>query len=201
MKIIGITGGVGAGKSFVLKYLESTYHAYVIYADQVANDLKCPGHKCYDKLVRLLGEDVLAPDGTIDKSVMAAKIFADESMLQKTNAIIHPAVKETILQKISEKRKENVTEWFIIEAALLIEDHYDEICDELWYIYADMSIRRKRLMTSRGYTSERIAGIADRQLGDEEFRKHCQVVIDNSRGAEETYRQIDEKLEAYLCQS
>ncbi|MBR1693588.1 MAG: dephospho-CoA kinase [Lachnospiraceae bacterium] len=201
MRIIGITGGVGAGKSFVLEYLERKYHAYVLYADQVANELKLPGRKCYEELRELLGSDVLAPDDTIDRAKMAAKIFADKELLMQVNAVVHPAVREYILEKIEEKRRQKDVKLFIIEAALLIEEHYDEICDELWYIYADVPVRAKRLAGSRGYSRERIDSIMGRQLSDEEFRKHCQTVIDNSRQAEETYIQIDEKLGAYLCQT
>jgi len=200
VKIIGVTGGIGAGKSLVLEYLAQKYGAYVIYADQVANDLKLPGQKCYDKLVKLMGDDVLATDGTIDKAKMASKIFADKQLLTKINGIIHPAVKDYILRQIAEKRQKEDVKLFIIEAALLIEDHYDEICDELWYIYADLAVRKKRLTESRGYSEQRIDGIVKEQLGDEEFRKYCRVVIDNSRDVAETYLQIDEKLGAYQCQ-
>lgn len=93
----------------------------------------------------------------------------------------------------------------MIEAALLIEDHYEEICDELWYIYAEPQVRRERLRASRGYSDEKISAIFASQLSDEEFRKHCQAVIDNSGCIEEAYKeiqgQIDKALEiAYLLE-
>lgn len=197
MRIIGITGGVGAGKSLILEYLEKRHHAYVLYADKIANDLKMPGQACYLPLIHLLGQEICQEDGTIDKGKMAAKIFGDKELLAKVNGIIHPAVKKYICEQIEEKRKQGDVTWFVIEAALLIEDHYDEICDEIWYIYADIETRKQRLMESRGYTKERIAGIISGQLSDEDFRKACQFVIDNSGSAEETYIQIDEKLGAY----
>lgn len=194
MKIIGITGGVGAGKSLVLDYLEKEHHAYVLYADKIANDLKMPGEACYDPLIQLLGQEICQEDGCIEKGKMAEKIFKDKEVLAKVNAIVHPAVKEFVCKQIEEKKKQGDVSWFVIEAALLIEDHYDEICDEMWYIYADIDTRKQRLTASRGYTQERIHGIVSGQLSDEAFRKACQFVIDNRGNAEETYRQIDKKL-------
>ena len=195
MKIIGITGGVGAGKSLVLEYLEKQHQAYVLYADRIANDLKMPGEACYLPLIQLLGQDVCLEDGTIDKVKMAEKIFRDK-VLAKVNAIVHPAVKEYVCRQIEDKKRQGEVALFVIEAALLIEDHYDEICDEMWYIYADVETRSQRLRSSRGYTEERIHGIISKQLNDETFRNVCQHVIDNSGRAEETYIQIDEKLRA-----
>ena len=77
MKFIGITGGVGAGKSLILEYLEKRHHAYVLYADKIANDLKMPGQACYLPLIHLLGQEICQEDGTIDKGKMAAKIFVN----------------------------------------------------------------------------------------------------------------------------
>ena len=78
-----------------------------------------------------------------------------------------------------------------MEAALLIEEHYDEICDELWYIYTREEIREARLMESRGYSREKVQQIFSSQLKEAEYRKHCSVVIDNNEGLEEMHRQID----------
>ena len=85
--------------------------------------------------------------------------------------------------------------WYTpLEAALLIEDHYDEICDEIWYIYTSEEVRRKRLKESRGYTDEYITNIIRKQLSEEVFREKCHVVIDNSRSVEETREQIDKRM-------
>ena len=84
--------------------------------------------------------------------------------------------------------------FFFIEAALLIECGYLNIVDEMWYIYAREDIRRKRLKESRNYTDEKINAIMDSQLKEEEFRKYCKVVIDNSGSLEDSYEQIDREL-------
>ncbi|HBA63793.1 MAG TPA: dephospho-CoA kinase, partial [Lachnospiraceae bacterium] len=83
------------------------------------------------------------------------------------------------------------------EAALLIEDKYDEICDELWYIYAGEEIRRERLKKSRGYSDEKIDSIFASQLSEEVFRSHCDVIIDNSGVFSQTKEQIRQRMQSY----
>lgn len=195
MKTIGITGGVGAGKSLVLDYIKKHYRAKVYLADEIANTLKLPGNLCYQDIVSLLGEDVLCEDKTIDKNKMAEKIFSQKDLLEKVNAIIHPAVKQFVLSEIEQERKNGEIDFFVFEAALLIEDHYDQILDELWYVYANPDIRANRLMESRHYSKEKIAGIMSSQLSEEAFRKHCKVMINNDSDLEYLYFQIDSHLE------
>ena len=194
MKVIGITGGVGSGKSALLSYIKGKYDCEIILADEAAHRVKEPGQPCYQKLVELLTDDILNEDGTINKKEMAAKIFGSDELLEKVNAIIHPAVKEMILQEITRFKREGSTCFFFIEAALLIECGYLNIVDEMWYIYAREDIRRKRLKESRNYTDEKINAIMDSQLKEEEFRKYCKVVIDNSGSLEDAYEQIDREL-------
>lgn len=188
LKVIGITGGVGAGKSEVLKLLEECSDSRILKADEAAHEVE--NRECKKKLTALLSEDILSGDGSIDKRRMAEKIFADESLLEKVNAIVHPAVKSYILSRIEEERKKGEADYFFIEAALLIEDGYELICDELWYVYADEEVRRKRLKDSRGYCDEKTDSIMKAQNTDEVFRNHCSVVIDNSGDLSDTKRQI-----------
>ncbi len=200
LRLIGITGGVGAGKSEILSYIRKQYKAEIYLADEVAHKVKEPGAVAYQPLVDLLGKDVLQEDGFIDKKKMAEKIFADKMVLEKVNNIVHPAVRSFLENAIDKARKDEETELFFIEAALLIEAGYKEIVDELWYIYAEKNIREKRLKESRGYSEEKIKSIMDKQLSEDEFRKECDFVIDNSSTLEHAYRQIDERLGAYKWQ-
>lgn len=200
MKVIGITGGVGAGKSEILAYLKDRTNCRIIIADQVAHELEEQGGACYDRIVSLLGSGIVAKDGRIDRAKMAARIFADNKLLQQINGIIHPAVKEYILSAIDEERQKGKLDYLFIEAALLIEDGYGKIVDEMWYIYADGPSRRDRLKASRGYSDEKIDSIMREQLAEEEFHRYCSAVIDNSKSLESAYRQIDEKLGEVLCQ-
>ncbi len=194
MRTIGITGGVGAGKSELLAYIEKNYNSRILLADTVGHLVKEPGQPCYEKLVALLGKEILFPDGQIDRKAMAEKIFADPELLGKVNGMIHPAVETYILEQIHLEQMRGTLDFFFIEAALLIECGYEDKVDELWYIYADREVRARRLKASRGYSDEKIQEIMDSQLSEEEFRRHCQVVIDNSGSLQDAYRQIDEIL-------
>ena len=198
MHVIGITGGVGAGTTKILTYLSEHYSCRIILADEVANQLKEPGQKCYEEIVTLLGTQILKPDGTIDRLKMAERIFSDRELLRRVNEIIHPAVKEYILQAIEEERCRDKIDFLFLEAALLIEEGYESIVDELWYIYADEAVRAERLKANRQYSDEKIQKILRSQLSDAEYRAHCSTVIDNSVALEETYRQIEEKMGEYL---
>ena len=195
--IIGITGGVGAGKSTVLSYIRQHYKCLIILSDDVANDIKKKGYPAYDELVELLGKDILGDDGEIDKGKMASAIFGNKNMLEKVNNILHPAVNTFIINIIEKERASGNLDFVFVEAALLIENGYDKIVDELWYVYASEEVRRERLKASRGYSDEKITAILKGQLDDEEFRRHCAFVVDNSASLEDAARQIDEKLRGF----
>lgn len=200
MKVIGITGGVGAGKSEILSYLMEHCNCRILMADRLAEELEQPGQICYDQLLALLGREILQEDGRIDRKKMAARIFADKSLLEAVNAMIHPAVKHAILQIIRDEREAARLDYLFIEAALLIEDGYAEIVDELWYIHTEEKVRRQRLKASRGYTDEKIDSILREQLSEEEFYMYCHYVIENSGSLESVYEQLDKKLGEELCQ-
>lgn len=198
MIVIGITGGVGSGKSALLSYIKENYNCRILLADEAAHKVKEPGQPCFQELMKLLPHEVLDADGSINKGRMAAEIFGSEKLLEKVNQIIHPAVKSYIQKEIALEREKNRILFFFVEAALLIEDGYLNIVDEMWYIYAQETVRRQRLLTSRGYTKEKIQAIMDSQLTEEEFRKNCGTVIDNSDSFEDACRQIDAKMREYL---
>lgn len=189
MKTIGITGGVGSGKSRVLSFLETEYHAHICQADHVAWQLQRPGEKCYYAIIEKFGKDILCADETIDRAKLGNIVFRDQVKLKQLNHIMHPAVKRRVREKMK-SQYEKGTDLFVLEAALLLEEHYDVICDELWYIYSDEKIRRKRLKESRQYTDEKIDAIMASQSPDEVFRRECHIVIDNGGTFEETCAQI-----------
>lgn len=200
MRFIGITGGVGAGKSAILAHLTSKPGIRVMLADEIAHDLMQPGTECFQKLKeKFAGEDIYQPDGSFDRAQLAAVIFSDDRKREELNAIVHPAVREYVLQQKEAEERAGKLFLLVLEAALLIEEHYDEICDELWYIYTTEENRRARLKASRGYSDAHVDRIFASQLSEEEYRRHCRVVIDNNGTLEETLTQTEEALrrEAY----
>ncbi len=196
MRVIGITGGVGAGKSEVLQIIKENCDCFILIADQVAHEVMKKGFQSYEALVTLLGEEILDETQEIDHKRMAARIFAKGAgkLLKQVNAIIHPAVKSYILHLIEEKRQEGAVRYFFIEAALLIEDGYTEICDELWYIYASKEVRTNRLMELRGYSRQKVRQIMERQSEEAVFLKNCKIVINNDGDLESTKQQIIKQL-------
>lgn len=196
MKFIGITGGVGAGKSAILSYLAEKPDTRVMLADEIAHGLMEPGTACYQAIQDTFGnEDIFLPEGGLDRGKLAAVIFSEEEKRQKMNAIVHPAVREYVKETAQKERDRGALKLLVLEAALLIEEHYDEICDELWYIYTREEIRMQRLMESRGYSPEKVRQIFASQLDEESYRNHCKSVIDNNGTVEEAFRRIDRLLE------
>ncbi|MDE6129534.1 MAG: dephospho-CoA kinase [Lachnospiraceae bacterium] len=200
MRLIGITGGIGAGKTEILNFIRQHYRCRIYLADEVARLIQQPGYACYEKIAALLGRDVLKEDGSIDRERMAAKIFADNALLEKVNAIVHPAVRAYLENAVEEARADKKTELFFIEAALLIENGYRDYVDEMWYIYAPVGIRKERLRLSRSYSDEKAEQIMRSQLSEERFRQNCDFVIDNGASLAEAYEQIKKRLEAYTWQ-
>lgn len=193
MKVLGITGGVGSGKSEVLLFLEKEYDAYICQLDEVAKKLQKKGSRCFERIVEVFGEDILRVDGELDRAKLAERVFTDAGLLKILNEIVHPEVKKWVVQDISEK-KENGVSLYIIEAALLPGAGYEEICDEMWYIYTEENVRRKRLKSSRGYSDEKITDMIGSQPTEEQFRQSCTKVINNSGTFQKTKEQIGELL-------
>ena len=171
--MIGITGGVGCGKSTVLNLIKEKFNAFIIMADDVAKDLMKKGKKGYDETIAFFGDEIIdETTGEIDRPKLAS------------------VVKKEIVSMITQAKIDNKYDYIFVEAALLLDDHYNVFCDETWYIYADEDSRRKRLKESRGYSDEKIDGIIKSQLGEEEFKNGCDIVVDNSGNINDTYAQL-----------
>ena len=190
MRIIGITGGIGAGKSTILNILQEEYGAYILEADRIAHQLMEPEQSAYQKIVGRFTDKILAPDGTIDRKKMAETVFADPVQLEELNRIVHPEVKHYILSEIERQRRQGRIKTFVIEAALLIEDGYKEICDEMWYVYATQEVRIRRLMNSRGYSRKKCEAVMRQQSSESFYRDNCDAVIENNGDLAETHEQI-----------
>ena len=114
MRVIGVTGGVGAGKSTVLGILEEEFQAYVIQADQLGHILMEPGEECYDAVIALFGKEIIKKDKTIDRRRISDVVFTDKDMLLKLNGIIHPAVKQRILRLLGEQKEAGSALWRLL---------------------------------------------------------------------------------------
>ena len=189
MRIIGITGGIGAGKSAVLKLLHDKYSAKIVEADKVAHELQLPGQPVYNEIIKTFGVDVLSESGMIDRIKLGALVMNDSDKLKKLNDMIHPSVKKYILTDIENSRDN--TDIYVIEAALLIQGGYKKICEEMWYIRADEGVRISRLLLSRGYTKERALRVIKNQPDDAFYIQNSDKIIENSGSVNELEKVVE----------
>ena len=189
MKVIGITGGIGTGKSEVLRYASSVDGAIVVEADKVAKDLMKPDGACFERIVSLFGDSVLAEDGSLNSNALGSIVMNDETKLSQLNMIVHPEVKDYIRNDITEKEEQGYR-YYILEAALLIQDGYRSICDEIWFIRSDENVRIERLISSRGYSEEKARSFIKNQPEDAYYAAGSDRVIDNNSDTEKLYQNL-----------
>ena len=191
MKVIGLTGGVGTGKSTVVSLAEVKPYVRAVKADEIGHLAMEPGQTAYYDIITLFGDGILNEDRTINRKKVAEIVFADSQKLSALNGIIHPFVRKVIEDTIAEEKKKGKCKFFIIEAAILLETGYQEICDEIWVVLTKESLRRQRLKESRGYSEEKITAIMKEQMSDEAFTKYADYVIENNESLEEVKIKLD----------
>lgn len=194
--VIGITGGIGSGKSVVTSLLRDKFGAAVIDTDTIGHEVMEIGKSAYKKVVKAFGYKVLAEDGSIDRKKLGSLVFENKELLSKLNSIIHPAVEMEVDKRIDEFIKKNY-KYIALETALLIKVGYNIKCDKIWFVYADKDVRLKRLYDYRGMDKEKAIKIFESQSSEEEFREIADDVIDNSGSEPETEIQIKNILESY----
>ncbi len=191
MKVIGLTGGIGSGKSLVAEILEQKYKAYLLNTDAIAKKQMEPGGESYLEVVDYIGTEILTEDKSIDRSKLAAIIFDDSEKRLKINQITHPKVLKTVIEEIENIRKQETHPYLVVETALMIEAGYDYICDEVWYVHAPEHERRARLKSSRSYSDEKIDSIFSNQSKEETFRARFEKVVENVGDVKDLEKQID----------
>ena len=197
MHVIGLTGGVGSGKTVAAHMLAEILGAELLISDELGHIVMQKGQEGYRRIIQTFGTEILDGQGEIVRDRLSKVVFGDTEALNRLNQIIHPAVKQYIRDQLAVKKQQG-QKVCVVEAALLLEDHYDEICDELWYIFTAEEIRKERLMESRGYSEEKIQHIFESQLKEEIYRKYCKTVIDNNGDLNKTYGQIDKAFERLM---
>lgn len=198
MYVIGVTGGIGCGKSHVCKYVSESYDAELLICDDIANEICEPGGRVYETLKAELPAECYNEDGTRNRKVLGDLAFKNPELLLLLNRIIHPAVKDEVKERIK-AAKEKGKRLAVIEAALLIEAGYRDVCDEYWYVYTKKEFRIERLLASRPLSVEKIEDIISKQLSEEEFTKACDYVVDNNSDRDALEKRLDEKMKLLLA--
>lgn len=195
MKVYGITGGAGTGKSEVIKMLQENFGGCVIMSDEVARELMQKGNISYQLIVEYFGRDILMDDGEIDRKKLADHVFNNKEALEKLNSMTHPYVKDEIRKLIAEAEASGECRFVALESAILLECGYEDICDEFWYVYTKPEIRRQRMKETRNYSDEKVDSVMRNQQPDEVFFKQCSFVIENNTTLSDVYDQLKEKLD------
>jgi dephospho-CoA kinase len=191
MKTIGLTGGIGSGKSTVSQLL-SELGAFIIDADKVGHEIYLPGKEAWQQVTAAFGRDILATDQTIDRKKLGAIVFGSEEARKKLNAIVHPLMFADIRRRINDKRAEGFTQPIVVEAAILIEANWLPLVDEVWVIVANKSAVVERVAAQRGLSATETEARIASQLAEAERLKHAHLVITNDGSREELERHVRE---------
>ncbi len=191
MRTIGLTGGIGSGKSTVSQIL-ADLGAFVIDADTVGHEIYLPGKAAWQQVSTAFGQDILAEDQTIDRKKLGAIVFSSADALKQLNTIVHPIMFTEIEQRIQAKRDEGFTPPIVVEAAILIEANWLPLADEVWVVVADKSAVIERVAEQRGMAANDTEARIANQLSNQERLKHATVVIHNDGSLEDLQQHIQQ---------
>ena len=190
MIVIGLTGGIGSGKSEVSRML-SDLGAEIIDADRVGHEAYLPNTETYDRIVAEFGEEILQANGEIDRKRLGARIFAEPEARERLNAIAHPRMYAMIEERIQRLRERGATA-VVLDAAILIEAGWDSLVDEVWVVAAPEEMVVQRIGQRNGLPAEQVHQRIRAQITSEERVRHAAVVIDNGQGLEELDTRVRE---------
>jgi len=184
MLTIGLTGGIGSGKSTVAQIL-GELGAPILDADKVAHTTYAPGATSYDAVIAAFGKDVVAADRTIDRKKLGAIVFGNPERLNKLTSIVWPATREAIRRSVAELRAGGAKLPIVVEAAILIEANWQPLFDEIWLVRAPRQAVVARVESQRGLKPAETEARIRAQLSDEERAKHATLVIENNGSIDE----------------
>jgi dephospho-CoA kinase len=191
MYVIGLTGGIGSGKSTVAQMLERM-GAALLSADIVGHEVYLPGQPAWREVVDAFGRQIVAEDGTIDRKGLGAIVFSDPEQLRRLNAITHPRMKEMMRAKLEAQRARG-TQVAVLEAALLLDAGWDDLADEVWVTVAPPEVVAARTAKRSGLSVEEVLRRIEAQMSNEERAARSQVIIDTDCPLERTREQVDEE--------
>jgi dephospho-CoA kinase len=182
--VIGLTGGIGTGKSTVTQMLEEL-GAAVIDADKVGHQIYLPDLPAWREIVETFGQEVLQADRTINRQALGKLVFADPEALRTLNHIVHPKMYDRMAELIAELRARGGMQAIVIEAAILIEANWQPLADQIWLVVASEPVVIARLAKQRNLSSAQVRTRIAAQLSNEERLKHAHVVIRNDGSLDE----------------
>ncbi|WP_040421818.1 dephospho-CoA kinase [Corynebacterium timonense] len=186
---IGLTGGIGSGKSTAARLLGEAGFP-VVDADQVARDIMDPGSPVLEKVAEAFGADLIDETGRLNRGDLARRAFATEAETEKLNAITHPAIRTEAERRLTELAEAG-TRAAVYDMPLLFELGIDATMDLTVAVVADVDVRVRRLVEQRGLDEEDVRNRIARQVSDEVRRAKADVLLDNNGTLEDLRRQVN----------
>ncbi len=183
MRTIGLTGGIGSGKSAVSDILRDL-GAFVIDADGVAHEVYRPGSDGWREVVEAFGSEIAGPSGEIDRGKLAGIVFGDSVRLMTLNSIVHPRIRRLVLERLDAARQSGVSA-AVVEVPVLFEAGWEDMFDEVWVVAAPEETAVSRAVGSRGIDEESIRSRMRAQMSNEDRLSRADAAIDNSRSLDD----------------
>lgn len=193
MKVIGLTGGTGSGKSVVSKSLAEA-GAVIVDADKIAHEIILKGEPAYLEIVEYYGTDILDAEGNIIRKKLGEIVFNDKEKLAFLNQCTHKYITAEVKRQIAAAKEEGTATAIIVDAPLLLEAKLETVCDLVWVVYADPEVRAQRVMARDGITYELAKARISNQKSWEEYKSAASAVIDNSKDLVHLKEQMTEIL-------
>lgn len=190
MTTIGITGGIGSGKSTVARRLGEKDGARVVFADELARELMETDPELREELIRLFGAEIYREDGSLDRPGLATRVFENQQTLEQLNRAVHPVVRRETIRKIQEARDEDI-QLFVYEAALLFEAGWNHPFDKTILVEAPRDARIRRVMERDGASREDVLARMNTQIDPAEARRHADIVLENSGSEDDLLQKVD----------
>ncbi|MCX6002989.1 MAG: dephospho-CoA kinase, partial [Chloroflexi bacterium] len=165
-RVIGLTGGIGSGKSAVSQFL-AELGVVIIDADKIGHEAYQPNTDTWRELIKAFGKQILAADNTIDRKKLGTIVFSNPGSLEKLNSIVHPKMFQITKEQIEKAHRRGV-KVVILDAPILFEANWDQLVDEVWVVVADEANVIRRAMARMGLPEEQIRSRIRSQMSDEE---------------------------------
>ena len=189
---IGLTGGVGSGKSTVSSYMHEL-GIPVIDGDKLARESVIPGSRAMAEMRKAFGPHIFLPDGSLNRLKMGEIVFNDEEKRQKLNSIIHPFIWHRTREELIRAQEEGFTV-VVLDMPLLLEISWQLRVEEVWLVEVPLEVQIARVISRDGFTREQVMERIGKQMPTTNKMNYADVIIDNSRSVEDTRRQVREAL-------
>jgi dephospho-CoA kinase len=192
-QVIGLTGGIASGKSSVIQHLKGK-GAHIVDADRVGHEVIAPGGDAYSEVIAAFGQDIVAPDKSIDRRKLGNIVFGSKDKLQALNRISHPRMAAVMAKEIATVRAKPGKEHpplIVLEAAILLEAGWDKLCDAVWTVEAPVELSTSRLMARNNLSLEQAQSRMSAQITNEERAARAHKVIKNSGSMDFLLAQVD----------